>query len=494
MRHGRHGWARPRATIAAAWLAATLLPLVPAEAAVQQWSTGPDIGATLPSLVTLRAYDATGLPTEQGSGFFLADGRIATTARIVTGAERVVAFDVDGRELGTLRGVDTVDEAGDLAILPPPPSARGPSGEASRPGLALSVGQPDVGDPVWVFGSPHGLAGTMTTGLVSGLRDRDGRRWIQISAALSSGSSGGPVLDRAGRVIGIAVARLSGGQNLNFAVPAEALDRLAAVHPRGSATAAAFPADPSDRPARGGPRRDWYVDSPELRPGQRLRAAIGDRDYEHEGRPYDMYWFTGTAGQDVEISVTSTALDPYVVLTRADELDAERPWSVVDDDGGAGSNALIETELPATGTYVVIVSSVRRTTGPYAVELRDRPLPDRWEFIARNASDADLYFDRRTLREADGLLRVWIYTLYGRAQKAGEESFDATKALFEFRCGRQEYRLSQYLLMRQDEIVGSEARVAPGPRNEPWTVAAPDTVAEGLLRSVCTAAETVAAG
>jgi len=87
-----------------------------------------------------------------------------------------------------------------------------------------------VGDTVYAIGSPGGLEKTVTQGIVSAL----GRRFlqigdvIQIDAAVNHGNSGGPVVDMAGRLVGIVFAGIEQYQGLNFAVPAE---RLAAALP-----------------------------------------------------------------------------------------------------------------------------------------------------------------------------------------------------------------------------------------------------------------------
>lgn len=76
----------------------------------------------------------------------------------------------------------------------------------------------EVGDNVYVVGNPRGLEGTFSQGLVSGVRNVKGNRYLQITAAISEGSSGGPILNESGQVVGIAVASVREGQNLNFAV------------------------------------------------------------------------------------------------------------------------------------------------------------------------------------------------------------------------------------------------------------------------------------
>ncbi|HRD66911.1 MAG TPA: trypsin-like peptidase domain-containing protein [Candidatus Competibacter sp.] len=75
-----------------------------------------------------------------------------------------------------------------------------------------------IGRDVFVIGNPYGLEGTFSTGVISGLREIEGVRYIQISAPVSPGNSGGPVILRDGTVIGIAAMGLKAGQNLNFAI------------------------------------------------------------------------------------------------------------------------------------------------------------------------------------------------------------------------------------------------------------------------------------
>jgi hypothetical protein len=83
-----------------------------------------------------------------------------------------------------------------------------------------------VGDPVFAVGNPRGLEGTLSEGIVSAIRPVGADAVLQISAPISPGSSGGPVLDGSARVIGVAAATLKGGQNLNFAIPSAYVSRL----------------------------------------------------------------------------------------------------------------------------------------------------------------------------------------------------------------------------------------------------------------------------
>lgn len=88
-----------------------------------------------------------------------------------------------------------------------------------------------IGQEVFVIGNPYGLEGTLSTGVVSGLREIDGVRYIQISAPISPGNSGGPVILRDGTVIGITTMALKKGQNINFAIATVELIQSALFDP-----------------------------------------------------------------------------------------------------------------------------------------------------------------------------------------------------------------------------------------------------------------------
>jgi serine protease Do len=91
---------------------------------------------------------------------------------------------------------------------------------------------PQVGEEVYAIGTPlsHKLDVTVSRGIVSAYRDEGGLKYIQSDVQIHSGNSGGPLVDKEGNVVGIAVMGMTRGgvsQNLNFFVPiSEAIDRL----------------------------------------------------------------------------------------------------------------------------------------------------------------------------------------------------------------------------------------------------------------------------
>jgi len=101
----------------------------------------------------------------------------------------------------------------------------------TAPALSIrSKGRLRIGDKVYALGNPMGLQGTFSMGNVSAFRKLKEITMIQMTTPLSPGSSGGPVLDSNCKVVGIATAQYTEGQNLNFAVPATYLKKLIKKH------------------------------------------------------------------------------------------------------------------------------------------------------------------------------------------------------------------------------------------------------------------------
>jgi serine protease Do len=170
--------------------------------------TPADIAArSLPSIVTMRTAHSL------GTGFVVrADGWIATNLHVVVGGPRVVVTLRDGRELAVVE-VLAASPDHDLALV-----------RVEARGLpVLVLGDSDAmrpGDPVVAIGNPMGLEDTVSNGLVSARRKVDhGLEVLQVSAPIAPGSSGGPIFNDRGEVIGVATAVVEGGQNLAFGMP-----------------------------------------------------------------------------------------------------------------------------------------------------------------------------------------------------------------------------------------------------------------------------------
>lgn len=172
--------------------------------------------AALASTVKITIFDSDGTLMGSGSGFFIAPHVVATNHHVVDGAAAAYATIYGQASAYAVRQVITVDKASDLALLYVP-------GCAAPPLVLAQDTPPPIGQQVYAVGSPLGIEGNFTAGLVSSIRE-DGL--IQTTAPISHGNSGGPLIDSAGRVVGIIVATFAGGQNLNLAVPVSKLHAL----------------------------------------------------------------------------------------------------------------------------------------------------------------------------------------------------------------------------------------------------------------------------
>jgi hypothetical protein len=165
--------------------------------------------------------DSNGQPLSLGSGFFISNGIIATNAHVIEGASSGTAKLVGDTHTMQILGTVALDRDADLALL---------KVDSSAPSLVLAPSaSPAAGDNVYVVGNPLGLEGTFSVGIISGVRHIEEDSILQMTAPISPGSSGGPVMDNSGLVIGIAEATFSNGQNLNFAVPVLYLSKLLAT-------------------------------------------------------------------------------------------------------------------------------------------------------------------------------------------------------------------------------------------------------------------------
>ena len=170
------------------------------------------------SVVLIATTDSTGQPLSLGSGFFVRAGVVATNAHVIKDAFGGTVKLVGDSRAARISDILAVDYHADLALL---------KVDLSAPSLPLAgITSPAVGDPVYVLGNPLGLEGTFSEGIVSGIRKTGADSILQMTAPISPGSSGGPVMDESGLVIGISVATFTEGQNLNLAVPVGYLSQL----------------------------------------------------------------------------------------------------------------------------------------------------------------------------------------------------------------------------------------------------------------------------
>jgi S1-C subfamily serine protease len=170
-------------------------------------------GTCAPAVFFIEIYDIKDTKIKTGSGFFIgSDGLAVTNYHVMEGAAKAVITTADGKEYD-VAGIYDYSKKEDLALI----KVDG----AAFPYLRLADSDTVVtGASVYAIGSPMGFKNSFSAGIISSAsRTVDGRSFIQTTASISSGSSGGVLLDQTGKVIGVTTATATNAQNINLALP-----------------------------------------------------------------------------------------------------------------------------------------------------------------------------------------------------------------------------------------------------------------------------------
>ena len=263
--------------------------------------------------------------------------------------------------------VAAADSAKDVAMLTvsgsPPYSLRWGSSESMKDG-----------DEVTVISNPLGqLPGTVSRGIISASRVVSGTKLVQISAAISRGSSGAPVLNPRGQVIGIVRSTIEAGQSLNFATATDAVRNLsndqvavaegmALLKPKNVGNVAG---NAGQRGSIGTP-----VSLPQISIGQTVTGNLTGTDSLYPDTTYyKMYQFMTTPGREITIDLSSSDFDP-VLIVRGGGL----AQSIVDDDGGPGCASRVSQAFVGRGPYFILVNtttSPHRQTGRFTLAISE---------------------------------------------------------------------------------------------------------------------------
>ena len=199
-------------------------PPVTTSADNKEFNIGDLFNKVNPAVATVITYDSGNNKFSQGSGFFInKDGHFITNYHVVKGAYSIVVQLKDKVEL-KVAYVLAENEEKDLIKL-----AVDIPGGSLEPGMWLDIDpeSPDIADKIIVIGTPMGLGRTVSDGIISAIREIPDRGLVfQMTAPISRGSSGSPVIDMHGKVVGVAFLQIVNGQNLNFAIPGENIINL----------------------------------------------------------------------------------------------------------------------------------------------------------------------------------------------------------------------------------------------------------------------------
>ena len=206
------------------------------------------IKLALPAVVTIAGYNEQGKFTSSGSGFFInGQGHLVTNYHVIRSMAHAKVKTRDGKTY-PMSTVLAVDKYADLALC----QADIPGGSPNFLTVCREV--PEVGERVVVIGSPQLLELTVSEGIVSAIRTGTHKgQAIQMTAPISGGSSGGPVINLKGEVVGVSTFFREGGQNLNFAIPGHRILALT--------------------PGPGKPLTEYYTPPPRIRPNRLMPRA-----------------------------------------------------------------------------------------------------------------------------------------------------------------------------------------------------------------------------
>ncbi len=224
-----------------------------------------------PAVLFIVMFDRDGDQYGLGSGFFVSpEGEFLTNRHVLKDAFSAVAISPNGKKYPVTKIT---------AIHPEADLVRATVGNVTEPVPFLRISREGVvkGQRVYVFGNPNGLSFTVSDGIVSAFRKLSQFGEVfQMTAPISGGSSGGPVVNERGEVVGISVTGVDTGQNLNFAVRAKVIDELITpsggplvLNPPGDGqprkSTAQAPKRPSEDPKRymfvaSYPEYDTYID------------------------------------------------------------------------------------------------------------------------------------------------------------------------------------------------------------------------------------------
>lgn len=173
------------------------------------------------SVLTLYVYDKNHDLISTGSGFVVNDDKTIVTNYHVIDQGYFVEAVSEADVHYNVSGATFFDETADIAVL------QFETSTGLSPLAIADSSSAQVGDTVYAIGSPLGLKNTVSNGIISAIREEGNHSDIQITAPISSGSSGGVLLNIYGEALGITYASYSDGQNLNLVIPSrEFVDKL----------------------------------------------------------------------------------------------------------------------------------------------------------------------------------------------------------------------------------------------------------------------------
>lgn len=153
-----------------------------------------------------------------GSGFFIDSNKVVTNYHVVAGMNNAEIMLNNSDKKYSVIGYLSVDKMNDLILLQ--------VDYTNESWIPIQSTPPQPGESIFAIGSPIGLSKTISEGIVSSIRNFNDKKLLQITTPISHGSSGSPVLNESGKLVGVAVGGIEEGNNIGFCIPSTLVNSL----------------------------------------------------------------------------------------------------------------------------------------------------------------------------------------------------------------------------------------------------------------------------
>lgn len=441
--------------------APTLLPASPPQPTLSE--------RVMPQVMTLVARNSDGKKVSQGSGFIWNQDYLITNAHVVAGAAWVEFYTEAGAGRGSAPYAIYIDVERDIAVL---------HWQHQESGLVIADIIPPRGTTVYAFGAPLGLEGTMSDGIISAIREIDQHDYIQTTAAISPGSSGGPLVNAKGEVVGVITSYMTQGQNLNLAIPASMIASL----PLNTNERISFPASMDDEDNEEIAALFYELaTAEEITANQAITGYFARNSFVFKGSYLHFYSIELEKTDSISLELESNIYKPHLFVWETDSFfdDSRDTWT---HTAHSTSNRDLELTFspPTGGTYFIAVESPEQQTGSYQFTVSKTPLlvDGRWLLIGQS-DGTQTYLDLKSTDTSGYFLTAWVQMKHEQKNYAANETYNRTLSHWRINCSQMRYQINAFSFYNDGAHIGSDKG------SSEWSLFIPGTLGERLGKAAC---------
>ncbi|WP_370202263.1 S1C family serine protease [Alloalcanivorax venustensis] len=436
-------------------------------------SDGSPIDDLYRSSLSLVSYGEAGKRVSEGSAFALKGGYVVTAFHNLIGAEKIELINYDESVKTTFEHVHKVDRESDIAVFYAP--------DSGAEEMQVSSRSFSVGDDVWAIGSPLGLDSSLSKGIVSSIRNFAGISKIQFTAPVSSGSSGGALVDSSGKVIGMTIETMEGGQNLNFAIPLEAIRETVEAPNRIAIISQLDDEILTEEEMVGLNFINRLSSAEEVFYDSSGEGLLERSDLLFDG-PWDFYKINAVEGDRMVVRVESKNAKAQVALFFGPSVLSDNLISV--NGSRDGGDQVIRELIPLAGIYYLAVYAEGDREIPYRYSVNNLTKESRygseWKQITRS-DEGYFYIHPDTVHVSSGVYQAWVLNERDGFDFIEGEQYNAYVAKFRVDCNGQRFRLVSISYRLDSRSVYNKE--APGLAR--WASVVPGTVGYSIYSHLC---------